>query len=117
MNFLNGITNLTDWMGNVIMPTLAALFFCARGPPFCARSSPHLHAVGWLLVPHGLGCSAWDREIRSPGCLEQPRPRLDYSPRPHQLAVQRLSAGVCGAATGGGRAPETGLLSVCCFIQ
>ena len=23
----NGITNLTDWMGNVIMPTLAALFF------------------------------------------------------------------------------------------
>ncbi len=27
MNFLTGITNLTDWMGNVIMPTLAALFF------------------------------------------------------------------------------------------
>ena|ERR1700735_4429516 len=27
MNFLDGITNLTDWMGNVIMPTLAALFF------------------------------------------------------------------------------------------
>jgi len=27
VNFLNGVTNLTDWMGNVIMPTLAALFF------------------------------------------------------------------------------------------
>ena len=27
MNFLTGITNLTNWMGNVIMPTLAALFF------------------------------------------------------------------------------------------
>jgi len=27
MSFLTGITNLTNWMGNVIMPTLAALFF------------------------------------------------------------------------------------------
>ena len=27
MVFLNGITNLTNWMGNVIMPTLAGLFF------------------------------------------------------------------------------------------
>jgi len=27
MVFLNGITNLTSWMGNVIMPTVAGLFF------------------------------------------------------------------------------------------
>lgn len=27
MDFLTGITNLTNWTGNVIMPTLAALFF------------------------------------------------------------------------------------------
>jgi hypothetical protein len=27
MNLLNGITNLTNWMGNVIMPTVAGLFF------------------------------------------------------------------------------------------
>ena len=27
MDFLRGITNLTSWLGNVIMPTLAALFF------------------------------------------------------------------------------------------
>ena len=27
MNFLDGITNLTNWMGNVIMPTVAGLFF------------------------------------------------------------------------------------------
>ena len=26
MLFLNGITNLTNWMGNVIMPTVAGLF-------------------------------------------------------------------------------------------
>ena len=39
MTFLNGITNLTNWMGNVIMPTVAGLFFAlaviryARGYP------------------------------------------------------------------------------------
>ena len=39
MTFLTGITNLTSWMGNVIMPTLAGLFFAlavlryARGYP------------------------------------------------------------------------------------
>jgi hypothetical protein len=27
MDFLTGLTNLTNWLGNVIMPTLAALFF------------------------------------------------------------------------------------------
>src|SRR5450756_2328326 len=27
MTFLSGITHLTNWMGNVIMPTLAGLFF------------------------------------------------------------------------------------------
>ena len=27
MNFLDGITNITNWMGNVIMPTVAGLFF------------------------------------------------------------------------------------------
>jgi hypothetical protein len=27
MTFLNGVTNLTSWLGNVIMPTVAGLFF------------------------------------------------------------------------------------------
>ncbi|MBV9081863.1 MAG: hypothetical protein JOZ62_04245 [Acidobacteriaceae bacterium] len=27
MTFLNGITNLTNWLGNVIMPTVGGLFF------------------------------------------------------------------------------------------
>ena len=27
MNFLTGLTNLTNWLGNVIMPTLAGVFF------------------------------------------------------------------------------------------
>jgi hypothetical protein len=40
MNFLDGLTNLTNWLGNVIMPTLAGLLFVfsvlrfSRGAPF-----------------------------------------------------------------------------------
>ena len=40
MNFLIGLTNLTNWLGNVIMPTLAGVFFviailrAARSAPF-----------------------------------------------------------------------------------
>ena len=40
MTFLTGLTNLTNWLGNVIMPTLAGLLFviavlrAARNAPF-----------------------------------------------------------------------------------
>ena len=27
MNFLTGLTNLTNWLGNVIMPTMAGVLF------------------------------------------------------------------------------------------
>ena len=27
MDFLTGLTNVTNWSGNVIMPTLAGIFF------------------------------------------------------------------------------------------
>ena len=29
MNFANGMLNLTNWLGNVIMPTVAGLFAAA----------------------------------------------------------------------------------------
>ena len=29
MNFANGLLNLTNWLGNVIMPTVAGLFAAA----------------------------------------------------------------------------------------
>jgi hypothetical protein len=46
MDFLTGLTNLTNWAGNVIMPTLAGLFFVisvlpSRGArPSSTRSMP-----------------------------------------------------------------------------
>ena len=51
MNFLNGITNLTNWMGNVIMPTLAALFF-ALGVLRYAHGQAHTYApwAGFLCL-------------------------------------------------------------------
>jgi hypothetical protein len=51
MNFLTGITNLTSWMGNVIMPTLAALFF-ALGVLRYAHGQAHTYApwAGFLCL-------------------------------------------------------------------
>src|SRR6266576_4219004 len=51
MNFLTGITNLTSWMGNVIMPTLAALFF-ALGVLRYAHGRAHSYApwAGFLCL-------------------------------------------------------------------
>ena len=39
MSFTNGILNLTNWAGNVILPTLAGLFFAIAVLKF-ARSEP-----------------------------------------------------------------------------
>src|SRR5215831_2664443 len=51
MNFLTGITNLTNWMGNVIMPTLAALFF-ALGVLRFAHGQAHTYTpwAGFLCL-------------------------------------------------------------------
>ena len=45
MNLLNGITNLTNWMGNVIMPTVAGLFFAIAVVRY-ARGYPHQY-IAW----------------------------------------------------------------------
>ncbi len=56
MSFTNGILNLTNWMGNVILPTLAGLFF-AIGVLRFSRSESYAHAMygGFLcLMASGL---------------------------------------------------------------
>ena len=50
MTLLNGITHLTNWMGNVIMPTLAGLFFALSVVRY-ARGYPHQY-IAWA----GLMC-------------------------------------------------------------
>ena len=43
MNFANGMLNLTNWLGNVIMPTVAGLFAAAAIFNFSkGRSYQHL---------------------------------------------------------------------------
>jgi hypothetical protein len=50
MDFLRGMTNLTNWLGNVIMPTMAGLFF-AIGILRYAKGQVHGY------VPYaGVGC-------------------------------------------------------------
>ena len=44
MNFLNGLTNLTNWFGNVIMPTLAGLLFVISVLRF-SRSAPFQYSM------------------------------------------------------------------------
>lgn len=56
MSFTNGILNLTNWAGNVVLPTLAGLFFAIAVLKF-ARSEPHGAAMygGFLcLMASGL---------------------------------------------------------------
>ena len=44
MDFLTGITNLTNWFGNVIMPTLAGLFFVIAVLRF-SRNAPFQYSM------------------------------------------------------------------------
>jgi len=44
MNFLTGLTNLTNWLGNVIMPTMAGVLFVIAVLRL-SRSAPAQYAV------------------------------------------------------------------------
>ena len=70
MVFLNGITNLTNWMGNVIMPTVAGLFL-ALGIVRYAKGYSHSYITwaGFLCLmvsgllrglEHFAGQAAWN---------------------------------------------------------
>jgi hypothetical protein len=70
MVFLNGITNLTNWMGNVIMPTVAGLFL-ALGIVRYAKgySTSYITWAGFLCLmvsgllrglEHFAGQAAWN---------------------------------------------------------
>ena len=77
MSLSNGLLNLTNWLGNVIMPTLAGLFAATADLSF--QQGPQLSALrlcgaGFADV---FGLAASDGIIQQPGELEQPRPLLD----------------------------------------
>ena len=51
MSFYNGILNLTNWAGNVIMPTLAGLFFAAAIYHFSkGQAYSHLSWAGFAAL-------------------------------------------------------------------
>ena len=49
MSFVNGILNLTNWSGNVILPTLAGLFFAVAILRFARSESPSAAMYGGFL--------------------------------------------------------------------
>ena len=96
VNLSNGLLNLTNWLGNVIMPTMAGLFAAAaiyrfsKAQPY---STPRLRGTGfsdvlWVVARHGV--------LQQPSILEQPRPLLDLNPDASELGWERSSATVRG---------------------
>jgi hypothetical protein len=49
MSFTNGFLNLTNWAGNVILPTLAGLFFALAIWRFAHSETPTAHMYGGVL--------------------------------------------------------------------
>ena len=94
MNFLNGITHLTNWMGNVIMPTVAGLFFALAVVRY-ARGYPHQY-IAWA----GLMCLMVSGLLRgletfaSQSAWNNPGHHLDYAARSRELDLQRVHARV-----------------------
>ena len=62
MNFANGMLNLTNWLANVIMPTLAGLF--AAGAIYRFSKSQPCHQLGWAALA-SLMCSGLLRALES----------------------------------------------------
>jgi hypothetical protein len=52
--FANGIVNLTNWLGNVILPTLSGLFFAIAIIRFVGAGQ-HQRDVWWLPLPLDVG--------------------------------------------------------------
>ena len=62
MNFSNGILNLTSWLGNVIMPTVAGLFAAAAVYHFSKNRT--YHHLAWAALA-SLMCSGLLRELET----------------------------------------------------
>ena len=62
MNFANGLLNLTNWLANVIMPTMAGLF-AAAGIYRFSKAQPHAH-FGYAALA-SLLCSGLLRAMES----------------------------------------------------
>ncbi len=76
MSLQNGMLNLTNWLGNVIMPTIAGLFAAAAIYRF-SKAQPWQH-LAWAGLA-SLMCSgvvAGARIVQQSGGLEQSRPFL-----------------------------------------
>jgi hypothetical protein len=92
VNLSNGLLNLTNWLGNVIMPTMAGLFAAAAIYRF-SKAQPYQH-LGYAALA-SLMCSGLLRVMESfsnQASWEQPRPLLDLPPDTCELGRERFAA-------------------------
>ena len=133
MDFLRGFTNLTNWLGNVILPTLAGLFFAiaifflfsleTRIKRRRALAAVHeLRSIAHIIDMHQLTkdpervLGKWDRTKHSPKQVMTPfqlNRYLDYcsemlslTGKVAALYVQHFDDGVAVAAARSGTRPR-----------
>jgi len=103
MSFQNGMLNLTNWLGNVIMPTIAGLFAAAAIYRF-SKAQPGQHfAWAGLASLMLFRFVAGSRIFQQPGGLEQPRSFLAGRLNAGELGGKCALATVRGAAGGAER--------------
>ena len=108
MSFYNGILNLTNWGGNVILPTLAGLFIAIAIIQF-SKGAAYQHAMyGGFLCLMASGLLRAFETFASQRSLEQPGLGMGGGSQPGGLDLQCASAGLCGVASGRGRSATGG---------
>jgi hypothetical protein len=71
MSFEDGIFNLTNWAGNVILPTLSGLFFAIALIRFVGAGTASKVDLGGISFFDGVRNLAWIGNVRIAGSLGQ----------------------------------------------
>ena len=93
MSFDSGILHLANWVGNVIMPTMAAVFIIVAIIQF-SKGQEFSHSMYGALACLGLRSDASARNVCLTEVLEQPGCVLDSAGDPGQLGRKRDPARV-----------------------
>jgi len=101
MSFTHGILNLTNWAGNVILPTLAGLFFRDRSAEICPIGVLRRRDVWRISLPDGFRLVARHGNIRFTKGVERSGRLLDVSDEFGGLDLQCADAGLRRLASGG----------------
>ena len=89
--------HLTNWVGNVIMPTLAAFFFIIAILHFSRGLAHYPTMYGGFLCLMGSGLVKSTRDLHPAEELERPRRVLGFTRHAGELDCERHHAALCGS--------------------